>query len=142
MRKRGTLRKGPGGCNCYWQLAIGHWHQPRPGLRFARLHSGRTNMPEPKPGSSWPKDEFGKDELRQQFWVIWPGPAVVLVVLLAWPALQWLRGSSASVTVYAAQDQVFAEPLLKEFERETGIRVRAAYDSEAVKTVGLANRLL
>jgi iron(III) transport system substrate-binding protein len=46
------------------------------------------------------------------------------------------------VVVYAAQDQVYAEPILQAFTRQTGIRVRAVYDSEAVKTVGLANRLL
>lgn len=46
------------------------------------------------------------------------------------------------VIVYAAQDQVYAEPILREFEQETGIKVKAVYDSEAVKTVGLANRLL
>jgi iron(III) transport system substrate-binding protein len=47
-----------------------------------------------------------------------------------------------TVVVYAAQDQVYSEPILREFERETGIEVKAVYDSEAVKTVGLANRLL
>ena len=47
-----------------------------------------------------------------------------------------------SVVIYAAQDQVYAEPILREFERGTGIKVKAVYDSEAVKTVGLANRLL
>lgn len=46
------------------------------------------------------------------------------------------------VVIYAAQDQVYVEPILQEFEQETGIKVRAVYDSEAVKTVGLANRLL
>ena len=46
------------------------------------------------------------------------------------------------VVVYTSQDQVYAEPILKEFERQTGIQVRAVYDSEAVKTVGLVNRLL
>lgn len=46
------------------------------------------------------------------------------------------------MTVYASQDQVYAEPILSEFTRSTGIKVRAVYDSEAVKTVGLANRLL
>ena len=49
---------------------------------------------------------------------------------------QWI------VTVYASQDQVYAEPILRQFEQETGIRVRAIYDSEAVKTVGLVNRLI
>ena len=47
-----------------------------------------------------------------------------------------------TVTVYASQDQVYAEPILARFTRETGIRVLAVYDGEAVKTVGLANRLL
>src|SRR5439155_1664106 len=41
-----------------------------------------------------------------------------------------------------SQDQVYAEPILKEFEQQTGIEVRAVYDSESVKTVGLVNRLI
>jgi iron(III) transport system substrate-binding protein len=47
-----------------------------------------------------------------------------------------------SVTIYCAQDQIYSEPIFTEFTRQTGIKVRALYDSEAVKTVGLANRLL
>jgi iron(III) transport system substrate-binding protein len=50
--------------------------------------------------------------------------------------------STHEVIIYASQDQVYAEPILAEFTRTTGIKVRAVYDSEAVKTVGLANRLL
>jgi iron(III) transport system substrate-binding protein len=50
--------------------------------------------------------------------------------------------TTREVIVYASQDQVYAEPILAEFTRATGIKVRAVYDSEAVKTVGLANRLL
>src|SRR5215204_5405549 len=49
---------------------------------------------------------------------------------------------SPQVVVYASQDQVYAEPILQEFSRDTGIKARAVYDSEAVKTVGLVNRLL
>lgn len=52
------------------------------------------------------------------------------------------RASGPEVVVYCAQDQVYAEPLFARFTGETGIRVRPLYDSEAVKTVGLANRLL
>ena len=52
------------------------------------------------------------------------------------------RHDSRAVIVYTSQDQQFAEPILRDFTRETGIEVRAIYDSEAVKTVGLANRLL
>ncbi|MBI4661822.1 MAG: substrate-binding domain-containing protein [Verrucomicrobia bacterium] len=52
-------------------------------------------------------------------------------------------GSSArSVVVYTSQDQVYSEPILRRFTEQTGIEVRAVYDNEAVKTVGLANRLL
>ena len=46
------------------------------------------------------------------------------------------------VVVYTSLDQVFSEPILKEFEAKTGITVRAAYDVESTKTVGLVNRLI
>ncbi|MFH2091579.1 MAG: extracellular solute-binding protein [Pseudomonadota bacterium] len=46
------------------------------------------------------------------------------------------------VVVYTSVDQVFSEPVLKTFEEQTGIKVRALYDVEASKTVGLVNRLI
>jgi iron(III) transport system substrate-binding protein len=46
------------------------------------------------------------------------------------------------VVAYCAQDQVYAEQVFRDFEKEIGIKVRAVFDSEAVKTVGIANRLL
>ena len=46
------------------------------------------------------------------------------------------------VILYTSQDQQFVEPILAEFTKQTGIKVRTVFDSEAVKTVGLANRLL
>src|SRR5262245_59008302 len=52
------------------------------------------------------------------------------------------RNSRSQVVAYCAQDQVYAESIFHDFEKQTGIRVRAVFDSEAVKTVGLANRLL
>lgn len=52
------------------------------------------------------------------------------------------KSEKGEVILYCAQDQMFAEPVLAAFTRETGIRVRSIYDSEAVKTVGLANRLI
>jgi iron(III) transport system substrate-binding protein len=71
---------------------------------------------------------------------------LLAVSLLASLLLPWLASCKASlqetVVVYAAQDQVYSEPILQQFTKETGIKVRAVYDSEAVKTVGLANRLL
>ena len=46
------------------------------------------------------------------------------------------------VVIYTSQDEVYAEPILKDFEKQTGIEVKTVFDSEAVKTVGLVNRLL
>ena len=69
--------------------------------------------------------------------------AVVLLGLLLLATLPLGSEKPKSIVIlYCAQDQVFAEPILAEFTRRTGIRVKAVFDSEAVKTVGLANRLL
>ena len=46
------------------------------------------------------------------------------------------------VVVYAALDREFSEPILKQFEQQTGIRVLANYDVESTKTVGLTTRLI
>ncbi len=45
------------------------------------------------------------------------------------------------VVIYCALDQVHAEPILREFERRTGLVVRAEFDVEASKTVGLVRRI-
>jgi iron(III) transport system substrate-binding protein len=57
-------------------------------------------------------------------------------------ALFWTRGDNDSVVIYTSQDLVYSEPILREFEQKSGIKVKPLYDSEAVKTVGLANRLI
>ena len=64
------------------------------------------------------------------------------VVLIGLLMLAGCGGKSPQVVIYTSQDEVYAEPIFKDFEKETGIRVRAVYDSEAVKTVGLVNRLI
>jgi iron(III) transport system substrate-binding protein len=51
-------------------------------------------------------------------------------------------GRSPSVTVYTSADQEdVARPVFERFERETGIRVDAKFDTEATKTTALANGL-
>jgi iron(III) transport system substrate-binding protein len=93
----------------------------------------------PSNDKNWPKGEFARHEVVQfSWWIIIPVIALLAALLL--PMLQ--QRSGPVVILYCAQDQEYAEPLLKQFERETGIKVKAVYDSEAVKTVGLANRLL
>lgn len=51
-------------------------------------------------------------------------------------------GSERTVTVYVSTDRVFSEPVLREYERRSGVRVNAVYDTEETKSTGLANRLL
>ena len=46
------------------------------------------------------------------------------------------------VVIYTSLDKVFSQPILEAFEKETGIKVLAVYDSEATKTTGLVNRLI
>ncbi len=90
--------------------------------------------------ANWPHDRFGKDEAISWLWWV---PIVLIVLLgsLLLPTMNFFR-KGPQVVVYCAQDQVYAERIFKQFKEQTGIRVLAVYDSEAVKTVGLANRLL
>lgn len=70
------------------------------------------------------------------------GIASSLVVGWVFDLLPTKHSAEKIVILYTSQDKEFAEPLLREFEAQTGLKVRAVFDSEAVKTVGLANRLL
>src|SRR5215207_2024483 len=50
--------------------------------------------------------------------------------------------SARVVTVYVSTDRVFSEPVLRAYERQSGVTVNAVYDTEETKSTGLANRLL
>ena len=68
-------------------------------------------------------------------------PAVVVLALLL---LAWGCGSQKAqeVVIYTPVDREFSEPILRDFESQSGIRVKALYDIEAAKAAGLTNRLL
>lgn len=57
-------------------------------------------------------------------------------------APQSAREGERAVTIYVSTDRVFSEPVLREYEHRSGIRVDAAYDTEETKSTGLANRLI
>ena len=46
------------------------------------------------------------------------------------------------VVVYTSVDQVFSEPVCREFERQSGIAVRAIFDTEETKSTGVVNRII
>jgi len=89
-----------------------------------------------------PKDAFGNTQTAARLWWLWAGIVVVGIGLLVVQAFNPFGKPAPLVIAYCGQDQVYAEPIFRDFEQETGIQVRAVYDSEAVKTVGMANRLL
>jgi iron(III) transport system substrate-binding protein len=52
------------------------------------------------------------------------------------------KATANEVTVYVSTDRVFSEPILRAYERKTGVKVNAVYDTEETKSTGLANKLL
>src|SRR5688572_19918935 len=50
-------------------------------------------------------------------------------------------GGASEVVLYTSVDQPVARPIISEFEKQTGIRVVLVTDTEATKSVGLAERL-
>jgi iron(III) transport system substrate-binding protein len=49
---------------------------------------------------------------------------------------------SPDVVAYVAVDQEHSEQLIRKFEQETGLKVKAQFDTESSKTVGLVNELI
>src|SRR3954470_20187481 len=67
--------------------------------------------------------------------------ALVLAGVLL-PAGSGKSGADQShVVLYTSVDQPVAEPIVREFERRTGIKVDLQTDTEATKSSGLAARL-
>ncbi len=71
--------------------------------------------------------------------------ALLITALIVAAALAYGLTACAkqqTVVAYVSEDQVFSEPILKDFEKETGIKVKAVYDTEESKSTGPMNRLL
>ncbi|MBI5185207.1 MAG: extracellular solute-binding protein [Nitrospinae bacterium] len=50
--------------------------------------------------------------------------------------------TAGKVVAYVSEDRVFSEPILMDFERDTGIEIKAVYDTEETKSTGVMNRLI
>ena len=70
--------------------------------------------------------------------------SIIVLVAAMWGAGCRKDDPSAAgeVIVYVSEDQVFSEPILKDFESETGIKVKAVYDTEETKSTGVMMRLI
>ena len=71
-------------------------------------------------------------------WRLWG----VLLSFLLTSCDQSASPPSDEVCIYTSLDRPHSKPILDRFEQKTGIRVKALYDTEASKTVGLVNRLI
>ncbi|HHT9123705.1 MAG TPA: substrate-binding domain-containing protein, partial [Candidatus Wunengus sp. YC63] len=65
--------------------------------------------------------------------------AIILTTILMFTMTCY---AGSEVVVYTSEDKVFSEPILQQFEKKTGIKVRAIYDTEETKSTGLVNRLI
>jgi iron(III) transport system substrate-binding protein len=52
------------------------------------------------------------------------------------------NSSAGSLVVYCAHDELYADPILREFEKRTGIALSIKYDTEATKSLGLVNLII
>lgn len=52
------------------------------------------------------------------------------------------RQTERTVTIFVSTDRVFSEPVLRDYEKRSGVRVNPVYDTEETKSTGLANRLI
>lgn len=66
--------------------------------------------------------------------------ALTLVALvLFFPGCQPAQNE---VVIYVTVDQVYAEPVLRDFEKKTGVKVKEVFDTEETKSTGILNRLI
>jgi iron(III) transport system substrate-binding protein len=68
--------------------------------------------------------------------------SIALVPLAALVLVASCRSGGREVVVYTSVDQVFSEPVFKAFEQQSGIHVRAVFDTEETKSTGVLNRLI
>lgn len=70
---------------------------------------------------------------------IFPILGISVAAALSLAGWHWWRGET--LVVYCAHDAIFAEGVLQDFEKKTGIKVAARFDTEATKSLGLVELL-
>jgi len=78
-------------------------------------------------------------------WKGWTGVRTILLMLIAMVCCGCGKSGSSGplvVVVYTALDQEFAQPIFEKFTADTGIVVKAKYDTESTKTVGLTQAIM
>lgn len=68
-------------------------------------------------------------------------PLVLVASILLLVAV-WMRFRRDPLVVYCAHDSIYAESILRDFEKRTGIPVAIRFDTEATKSLGLVELLI
>lgn len=75
-------------------------------------------------------------------------PALLALVAALILTALWLSGAdpladaaTQPLVVYCAHDAVYSEDVLREFERQTGVRLEIRFDTEATKSLGLVQMI-
>jgi hypothetical protein len=67
---------------------------------------------------------------------------LLLILAIGFLLIFWQRFTREKLVVYCAHDAVFAEAILDDFEKQTGIPVVVKYDTEATKSLGLVEQII
>ncbi len=74
--------------------------------------------------------------------VLLPVVSAIALTGLWFAGMPGTGSGSDSLVVYCAHDSVYADAILKDFEKQSGIRVDVRYDTEATKSLGLVNLIV
>ena len=67
---------------------------------------------------------------------------LVLVLGAILLLLVWRTQGNSKLVVYCAHDSVFAEAILRDFEKREGVPIEVKFDTEATKSLGLVERII
>lgn len=67
---------------------------------------------------------------------------IFFVAIISFTFFTGCTNDTNTVVVYTTVDQIFSEPILKDFEKDTGIKIKAVYDTEETKSTGVLNRII
>jgi iron(III) transport system substrate-binding protein len=82
--------------------------------------------------------------MRRVRTIIFPGLVIIITACFFFSSPSCKKNPQQNyrkVVLYCSVDQEIAEPIIAEFEKQTGIDVLSRFDTEASKTVGLVQRI-
>jgi iron(III) transport system substrate-binding protein len=80
--------------------------------------------------------------MRKRFWADTIRKMIGLSVLAGMVVASQPVRAADPVVIYSALDREFSEPLLRAYEKKSGVRVLPKFDVESTKTVGLTNLII